>query len=207
MAAVIASNSLMQMPPDALDRIGLGRVFRQVVQDYAAGMLGQIIANEPAIVKAGIVANHVDHAVGTESATKILQVGHEQLGIASPTGCRQEQPARSPVERPGQVAFFIIAGGDHLCLLTAPHPARADFGIQMPVNLIFKDRSLVRWQTGQQLTNSPQFHFILRIAGTEYRSGTTPHKFHPMPAPTDKLPNRSCVLSPKVEDSHPWLGP
>src|SRR5262245_27761115 len=116
---MIPGNRLMQVPPDALDRVGLRRVFRKVVQDDTTAVLGQVVADGLAIVKAGIVADDVDHAVRAQPVAQVLQMGHEQLGVAAPARHRQEQAACSPVERSRQVAFVVVARRGHLGLLAA----------------------------------------------------------------------------------------
>ena len=53
--------------------------------------------------------------------------------------------------------LFIVAGCRDLGLLSAEHPAGADFGVEMHIDLVLKDRSLVSRQMPQQPLNPPDF--------------------------------------------------
>jgi len=123
LAAVVAGDGFMQVPPNAFDGIRLRRVFGQVMQDEPTGVTFQTGTHRPAIMETSVVADDVDNPVATQSATQIVEMSDEQSGVALPTWRRQEQPAGSPVQRAGNMCFLVVAGGADLGLFATKHPA------------------------------------------------------------------------------------
>jgi hypothetical protein len=71
-------------------------------------MLKQAIADSVAIAEFGVVANDVDHPIGPQVATLVLEVGQEQGRVALLSRSRQQQPPGPPVKRASQVPFFVV---------------------------------------------------------------------------------------------------
>lgn len=67
---------------------------------------GQILAYGAAVVKLGIVANHVDLLETAKPAAEVVEVSQEELGVSARARRRQQQPPGSPVQRPGQVPLW-----------------------------------------------------------------------------------------------------
>ena len=60
--------------------------------------MGKILPNQAAVVKQGVVTDHVNVPIATQGAPQMVQVSDEQLGVASGARRAEEQFARLPVE-------------------------------------------------------------------------------------------------------------
>ena len=63
-----ASNLLVQIPPDAFDPIGVGRIGREKVQDDAMAPLLEIFLHGVALMTAGLITDDVKRAVAEQAA-------------------------------------------------------------------------------------------------------------------------------------------
>jgi hypothetical protein len=122
-AAMVASDRFVKVPPDPLDRIRLGGVFGKEVQHDSICVSSQVITDGSAIVELGVVADHVDHSIRPQLPTKVVEVGQEERSIALRSRSGEQQPSCPPMERAGQVPFFVVARRDHLGLLAPKHTA------------------------------------------------------------------------------------
>src|SRR5207248_7955849 len=92
---------------------------------------------------------------------------------------RQQQPARSPMERASDVPFLVVARRDHFGLFATDHPAGADLGIEVNVHLVLKDDRLVGWQRGDQTLNFAEFGGMVGVARPHYGPWPAPDEVHP----------------------------
>ena len=53
---MVTGDDFVEMPPDAFDRIGLGGVLGQVVDDDTVSPAAQVLTNPPTVVERRIVA-------------------------------------------------------------------------------------------------------------------------------------------------------
>ena len=113
-----------------------GGVLRKKVEDNSTGVLKQVIADGAAIVEFGVVADHMDHPIGPQLPTQVVEVGHEERRVALLSWSRQQQPSCPPVKRSSQMPFFVVAWRDDLGLLAATHPHRPDLGVQMDIHFV-----------------------------------------------------------------------
>ena len=97
-ASVISGDALVQVPPDAFNRIGLGSILRKEVKLYSALLFLHILANETTVVKRGIVTDHVNDSIATQAPAQFLEVIDKQLGVSAEVGGRHIQSSGSPIE-------------------------------------------------------------------------------------------------------------
>jgi hypothetical protein len=109
----------MDVPPHSFNRIGLGGILGQVANRDSVAPPPQISVDQAALVKGGVVANHVDSPKNSQTAPQLVQMGHEQSGIALVAGRTHQQFSRAPHQRAGLVSFDIVAGRHHFRLLAA----------------------------------------------------------------------------------------
>jgi hypothetical protein len=83
MTSMIACNLLVQVPPDALDRVQVRRVLRQEVKDDAIAMLGQVLTHRPAVMETGVVADHMNLPVAAQPRAEVVQMPDEQRRVAA----------------------------------------------------------------------------------------------------------------------------
>src|SRR3954453_714275 len=138
LAAMVAGDGFMQVPPDAFDRIGFRRVLWQIMQHESTVVPVEASADSAAVVEAGVVADDVNDPITAEALTQIIEVGDEERSVAVSTGGRHQQSAGPPMQRPGDMNLLVVARRDDFGLLATRHPARADFGIEMDIDLILK---------------------------------------------------------------------
>jgi ribosome-binding factor A len=137
-------------------------------------------------VEPGVVTDHMDHPIAPQPATQVVQVPHQQRGVAlAPFG--QHQRSRSPVHRAGQVALRIGPRRLHPRLLSLAHPPAADRRVGVAVHLVLEDRRFVRGQVGQQAAQGLQLGRPPRVLGAPCRAGAPPDQLRrPQPA-ADRL--------------------
>lgn len=85
MAAVIAGDGFVEVPPDAFDRVGFGCVFGQVMQDESASVAVKAFLDGAAIVEAGVVADDMNDPVAAQALTQVVEMSNEERRIASPS--------------------------------------------------------------------------------------------------------------------------
>src|SRR5689334_18550450 len=107
-----AGDFLVEMPPHPLNRIRIRGVRGQVVQDNAMAPLTQIALHELAGMATGVVTDDMDLTVTQQATAQVLQMAHEQGGVAPLFGeaCGNDEGARAPVERTREVALLVGAG-------------------------------------------------------------------------------------------------
>jgi hypothetical protein len=116
----------------------------------------------------------MDAPITPQAAPQVVQVRHKQGRIPLPLTPGDQQPTRTAVQGAGQMALVVVPGGYHFTLLSARHPARADFRVQVDVHLILKDHRLVLRQLRQQRAETLDFLGILRVAGAHDGTRPTP---------------------------------
>src|SRR5215470_10815919 len=132
---------------------------------------------ESAVMDPGVVTEDRDLAVTEQLTTQGVEVAHEQSGGAplfgEPRG--DDQRSRAPVERAGQVAFLIRAGGGDRGLLTAAPPHRANLRVGGDIDFVLADGNLGGRQRRQELAQGLPLGFALGIPGADDRPGPPPH--------------------------------
>lgn len=177
-APMIPRDRLVQAPPHPLDRIRLRSPLRKKVQldPMAPGL--QVLTHGPAIVEAGVVADHMNHPEPPEPTPEIIQVRHEQGRVPSPRWSAQDQPPCPVDQRPGQMPLVIVSGSDDLRLLAFDHPLAADLGVQVDVDFILEHGRLLSRQMAHQMPDSLAFQVVCGIVEFQDRPGATPDEIH-----------------------------
>ncbi len=162
-AAMIAGNGFVQVPPDPFDGIGFWRVLGQEVQLYPLSGALEILPHQPAIVKRGVITDHMDRAVTTQAMPQVVQMCDKQFRVAACGRRTHQQRSGAPDQRSGQVSLDVIARRFDGCLLTFEHPTGTDLGIQVQINFILKHRHFVGRQVVQQPANSSELACVLGV--------------------------------------------
>ena len=77
LAAVVAGQRFMQVPPNAFDGICFRRILRQIMQLDAISPTLQILLRLAAIVEPSVVADDMNHPIASQAATQVVQMSDE----------------------------------------------------------------------------------------------------------------------------------
>src|SRR5262245_40603335 len=88
---MVASNGLVKILPDPLDRIGFWIILGQNVKHNPIAPFWQTMPNGSTVMEPSIVANPVNSAIAPQPAAKVVKVGDEQLRIALTSRLRKQE--------------------------------------------------------------------------------------------------------------------
>jgi len=190
------------MPPNALSRIGFGRILGQEMQRDPPVILSQVLAHGLIVMENGVVTDDVDLAVATEPRPQVLQVSNEERRVAplcrEPLG--EDECACAPVQGSRHVAFLVDARGQDRRLLSTHHPHGADLGVQVDVRFVLEHGDLALRQIDQQSPNSRQFGLSLGVHRRQHGARPTPHQAGSVQASAYSLrADRHCAEFPQQD--------
>src|SRR5262249_30323220 len=170
---MVARAFVVDVPEDALDRIGLRAIARQPNQ-FESGMLFQPPVNRFRLMNPVIVTNDIILAIASpEGLPEVIQ----QLAEEGVVFLRPQDVISLPcgrIERRGQIVFLVLARGPDLKLRASEHPLVADLGEQIDVELIGEQNQIVWPLVFDQQTNPRQSPGALRIVITAFELGAFP---------------------------------
>lgn len=112
LAAMVASDLLMKVPPDAFNGIQIRGVGGQEENHDPIPMLDKVLVDGPAVVERGVVADHVNRAVTSQPGPQFLEMVDKQGRVASlalGSSVRIKSPVRQFSE-PARYRFSLVPG-------------------------------------------------------------------------------------------------
>lgn len=93
---LVSSYHFVHVPPNSFDGIVFSCVGGQQVNGETMAVPGQVFPNDSAVANRGVVADRMNVPVAAKLPTQVIEIPHEEIGVASPTGFRQMKPAGPP---------------------------------------------------------------------------------------------------------------
>lgn len=148
---MVAGDVGVQLLPDPFDPVVIGTIRRQEVQpELLTRRRGETLPDQPRRMDRVVVQDDVDPFRLRETLRQAPLQQDKQGRVLAAAG-DGNQFFRPHLLRPGHRALLVLAGREHLLLLTAQHPVHADPGVQRKVGLVFVDRDFVRRQLSHQV--------------------------------------------------------